>query len=205
MKSKGALVMIVLGLLALPLAASADNTVDLTIGLGAYVDFTYGSESFTGQFAGQINSNVFGPLYCDDLTRTVNVPGTYTYLEVPLTGTQLDAAKLLQAYGGDVVDGTTAAALQMAMWKALDPTNVTFNDPTTAGSVGYIAFGLTGRLVGTVVGSLPAATGYVDLELFNANGVEVQNQITRLPEPGTILLLGFGLLGLAGVARRRVK
>ena len=46
-------------------------------------------------------------------------------------------------------------------------------------------------------------SGYRYADLFNADGIEAQDQIVRTPEPMTILLLGFGLLGV-GYLRRKL-
>ena len=43
------------------------------------------------------------------------------------------------------------------------------------------------------------------LNLFKADGSKAQDQLTMVPEPGTLLSLGIVLLGLGGVTRRKFK
>lgn len=43
------------------------------------------------------------------------------------------------------------------------------------------------------------------LNLYNADGSKSQDQLTMVPEPGTLLSLGIVLLGLGGVTRRKFK
>jgi len=47
----------------------------------------------------------------------------------------------------------------------------------------------------------PSNYAYLDLEQSLTNDT-VQDLITRAPEPGTMILFGLGLIGLAGLRRK---
>ncbi len=61
---------------------------------------------------------------------------------------------------------------------------------------------------GNVVGvhyCTPLANGSANLNCPSPTGFSSSTRISAVPEPGTLTLLGTGLLGLAGVVRRRFR
>jgi hypothetical protein len=91
---------------------------------------------------------------------------------------------------------------------------VKFGVPTGNTSVTGISFNISGMTTadllvnnkGNVVSvhyCTPLANGSPNLNCPSPTGFATSTQIPSVPEPGTLSLLGTGLLGLAGLVRRR--
>jgi len=153
-----------------------------------------------GGFSGLLNGNPF-QTYCVDLYQSFNWGTVYTdYSAVALPGTVAqDLGRLFTSHLGDVVDGNTSAAFQLAAWEIMYETGGSYNlssgNFTEDGNatVHGIAQGYLDSLGG------PSVYSVQKLESPTSQDFVVT---TPVPEPSTYAMLVAGL-GLLGWVKRR--
>jgi hypothetical protein len=189
------LLAVILLVMVLPYTGYAAQITVNNAGIGANTSWTiYGNS--TGGFAGQIDTSL-GELYCAELGQNVYPGGVYNYTVVANpTLPYITAMYILAEFGASADTASEAAGLQAAIWEAIYGANFTLNDgdPLT---IGTIAYWQAQYLVHVNNYSKTAPAGYALLDLG-----QNQDLITRVPEPMTMILLGLGLVGLAGLRRK---
>ena len=177
---------------ALVLAAATTVTIAPTfVGL-QFITIPAGNSLPAGVGAGANgivgNANFFGPL----LTPAGSVPlgpiggGASTIFMVgPLAGTLLGATWQGAGAGPPVVFSTMAAALAIPI-----TVTATAYDNRTAGGLGTVQF-------------VAPSTGSIGI--FGSLPVFGTLTLSYTPEPGTLLLLGSGIAGLAVLGRKKLR
>ncbi len=158
--------------------------------------------------------------YCVELEEPISIPGLYDVELEPVTfkANRLDAAWLMNEYAYGLGNGllgasidhimNAKAALQLAIWDTIYGVNFTVLSDTNDSIEGLYADYINGLAT-----AKSTAGGYntdfvVNFSIAHKDLVQDlliynPNDSGAVPEPGTIVLLGVGLIGLVGLGRKK--
>jgi PEP-CTERM motif len=201
------IVLMALLALALPMAAFANGSVDFTNGGGTLSGGADGL-SLTGSELIAVNG-------LGSLGMVTGNLGSVSFSTGAMTSGTLAGGATFAAGGTFVITGNGANGIPNSVifsgsfsgpvtWTAIPAANGTFYYTLSGALTGTWFNGATvsGAVVQLTVngGKTPFSNGSVSIAISSGD-----TNISTVPEPGTLGLMGTGLIGLAGALRRKLK
>jgi len=157
--------------------------------------------SFAGGTSNSPSLTPFG-LDISSLTASCTGGGCTTqaldiyYSDINFTQT---AASFTTTYSATIATGSTS----QKAWDTVG--NTIFGTGTLIGTLGPYSSpsGAGSAIGGGPAGPSPYSLTLEDIISANSSGVSLDGNITTVPEPASLMMMGTGLIGLAGFARRK--